>query len=218
MAIEDNTIDKWGGSYRRYQGFPRKRIGLVDPITSLPVAFGTSLIHDNWHRARFDPDVVELYCSPKPLRVCLGWRAFEAVAHLDLRRKSGERELHLVCRRTPPSEKFRALRAVGKLLDAEVIVRTEAAIDPGAIYICNLRELRQRMQLWSGRGSELDLPLKALVAARQSTEVGCLAAEFPDITPQLIDARLGHLHCRGDIQLHLSKEPYGTRTPVSSAK
>lgn len=215
MPIEDNTIDRWGGRKRRYDGFPGRRLGIVDPISSLPVAFRTTLVRDNWHVARFDHDVVHLSCTVKELIFQLGARRLVAFADLDLSRRCGARELHLVCRHKPPAERYRALRAVAKYLNAEVIVRTEAAIDPASILISNLRLLRQRMQLWSGRGAELDPQVIALLDQSPATTVREIAAACAGMHPQQVDSRLGHLHCTGRLTLQLSKVTYGQLTTVT---
>ena len=218
MAAGPFPFDRWGGLVKRYQGFPHGTKRLIDPISGAPVAFADDLIYENWILHRFNPSVVALHSSPLPIEVEAGEVTISAVAQLDLRRKCGRRELHLVCKTTPSRPKRRALQAVADALNANLIVRPRELIRRDPVLVSNLRHLRQVMTKWAGHGHEIDAEIARLLTTVGSADRLTVVQALAHFEPDLIDSRLGHMHCAGRVLLQLSGSMYGNRTDVASAQ
>ena len=217
MKHDPFACHKWGGLNKRYQQFPHGTRRLLDPVTGGAVAFGIDLHYENWIIHRFDQDVVKLDASPAPIEVAAEEGAvLKAVAHLDLVRKSGRRELHLVCKSTEKAAGQARLARVARALDAELVIRPRALIRQDLVLITNLRQVRQTMTKWLGHGLELDELILGRVAQKKLTSRASLVHAFNHCAPDLVDARLGHLHCEGRLSIQLSKVKYGDPTIIAS--
>lgn len=208
--------EKSGGLARRFKDHPMGVRRLIDPITNRSMAFGNDLIFENWLLHRFDQQVAELEHSPTPIvGIGLNGARVKAVAHLCLTRKDGRRELHLVFASKAPAGQQRALTSIAKLLGGELVLRSRAAIRQDVVATGNLRYLRQVMTMWSSQGQEIDESVKEQVASAGCLVRGQVIRALQQYEPGLIDSRLGHMHCRGDLVVHFNGSGYGDGTVIS---
>lgn len=217
MKHDPFACHKWGGLNKRYQQFPRGTRRLLDPVTGGAVAFGIDLHYENWIIHRFDQDVAKLDASPIPIEVAAEDESVvKAVAHLDLVRKSGKRELHLVCKSVERQPGKTRLARVAKAMGAELVIRPRAVIRQDLTLITNLRQVRQIMTKWLGYGLELDDLILGHLGQNKLTTRASLVRCLDHCAPDLVDARLGHLHCMGLLSIQLSKVRYGDQTVIAS--
>jgi hypothetical protein len=174
--VDPFAWEKAGGLARRYKDHPGGVRRLVDPITNRSVAFGDDLVFENWLIQRFDPHVAELEHSPTPIEaVGVMGATLRAVAHLNLLRRDGHRELHLVFKAKVPEGQRRALASIAKVMGGVLVLRSRADIRRDVVGTTNLRYLRQVMTIWGEEGSQIDATVnEQLSVNRPGFRGGCL--------------------------------------------
>ena len=212
--FEEIPSIRWGGRVGRYQESRRGVVRCVDPLSGKSLSFVSDWALENYLLSRFDPTVDTVRRAL--VVTAAGRQPVSAIADLLIERVNGRLEIQLICLREPPPAKFRVLKRQAEDQGARLVIRRRADIRANPILLRNLRHLRQVMTQHYGMGRHLDSMLSEALGVGAMSRAD-MARVVTGEDPQLIDARLGHLHCNGTIEIDLHRRAYGRQTIIRRA-
>lgn len=204
---------QWGGRVGRY-AHTRGAVGRCrDPFAGQPVEFEFAFEYEAWLRARFDAETAAITTTRTPVSTVEDGRAIAALATFVVTDRLGRNVYHLASRSSQrDASRVQALRRVATRTGAMVATSTLKDLRANIELFWRLELLRQAAAIHEGEGEGLDSQIVA-VAARQPRRLSQVLQQLPHIEPQLLKARLAHLHCRGRLRLDFASDDFGICLP-----
>lgn len=199
---------QWGGRKGRYARFPGAVSRCTDPYAeSHPVEFAKPVEYEAWLSWRFDPDTSLITHSKTAISAECEGQLVECTATFVVTSRDKRETYHMVVDKASDSKGLPKLRQVAHLRRADVLVVTRDQVRVNLDKFWRLELLRAASQIHVGEGESLD-PFIMLKIQEGCDTRASMQAAFSNVNPQLIDARLGHLHCGGALVLNLSTDNY----------
>lgn len=199
---------RWGGRQHRYVRFPGAVGRCHDPYDgSHPVEFAQPIEYEGWLRWRFDPNTARITHRAQQLTAWSGRKNVAATPTFVVTGRDGRVAYHLVVAASP-RKRLSELRALAAHTGAKVVVTVGAELRRDVELFWRLEFLRSASQLHAGDGDSLDASILQAVRSGCNSRSGLQALLCED-DPQLVDARLGHLHCSGVLTLELDRNDFG---------
>jgi len=200
---------RWGGLRRRYVDFPGAVSRCLDPFARATVQFQWPLEFEAWIRSRFATDTAQL--TSEPTRVCanVAGRLLEAKATFVVKKIDGREVLHLVGKHSVSKGRLRSLTSIakGRLATVQVQLIDELRADVALFW--RLERLRQAATIYLSEGFEYDTQILQCINSNGAATRSAIHAALGHADPQLLDARLAHLHCARRIRLDFECDNFG---------
>lgn len=204
---------QWGGRVGRYV-HTRGAVGRCrDPFAGEPVEFEFAFEYEAWLQARFDSETAAITTRRTPVSIVQDGCQITALASFVVTDRQGREVYHLAIRGgNSDASRAQALRRIARRTGAMVVTRTLKDLRANLELFWRLELLRQAATIHEGEGEGFDSQIVA-VAARQAGRLSQLYQQLPHVEPQLLRARLAHLHCRGRVRLDLASDDFGICLP-----
>jgi hypothetical protein len=209
---------QWGGRVGRYAETSGAAGRCRDPFAGRPVEFEFAFEYEAWLLARFSPATAAITHRRTPVTAVGKTRHLTALATFVVTDRQGRQEYHLASRREQAGAKrLRALRRLAEHTGARIVCTTLKELRNALELFWRLELLRQAAAIHEGEGAQFDSQVLAVAAARVGRLSG-MRERLPHIEPQLLRARLAHLHCRGRLQLDFADDDFGIALREESLK
>lgn len=206
--MEQKHSTRWGGRAERFAQFPGAVSRCHDPYDgNHPVQFDEPIKYEAWVRWRFHPDTLRISHHSRTLTAWDGLRPVQARPTFVVTSRDMTTTYHLVAdakRNSGLSE----LLAVADRNGAQVKLTLRDELRAKVALFWRLELLRSASALHVGEGAEIDSTIhEAVLGGCTSRSALQSTLRFPNL--QLLDARLGHLHCAGSLLLNFDTDDFG---------
>jgi|JI10StandDraft_1071094.scaffolds.fasta_scaffold80294_2 hypothetical protein len=200
---------QWGGRVGRYAETSGAVGRCRDPFAGRPVEFEFAFEYEAWLLARFSAATAAITHRRTPVTATAKARELKALATFVVTDRHGRQEYHLASRCEPSgATRVRALRRLAEHTGARVVCTTLTDVRNALELFWRLELLRQAAAIHEGEGAQFDSQILAVAAGRVG-RLSRMGERLPHIEPQLLRARLAHLHCRGRLQLDFADDDFG---------
>lgn len=202
-----SSTTRWGGRVGRYAQFPRAVGRCHDPYDgNQPVQFPQPIDYEAWVRWRFHPDTLSITHCPSALVAWNGRKTISATPTFVVMSRTLTTIYHLVAPRKPT--KVADLHALAACTGVQAVVTSLEELRRDMALFWRLERLRSASEIHFGEGADLDAPIFDAIRVGCNTRSALQASRrFPNF--QLLDARLGHLHCAGLLALTFDTDDFG---------
>lgn len=204
--------DKWGGRQGRYAQSSQPQHRSFDPFQREKVVFSRAYEYEAWVRARFEPTTASITHCRTSVAARGHATPLAAEATFVVKDRAGAQHYHLVGHHPNSWKHLNVLRRVAALNDAKVVITTQECLRKDVALFWRLDRLRAACVIHMHEGSGLDAQLLQAATAGINTRLQ-LQAQFRSVERQLIDARLGFLHCAGRLRLAFEDDDFGIAVP-----
>ena len=200
---------QWGGRVGRYAETSGAVGRCRDPFAGRPVEFEFAFEYEAWLLARFSAATAAITHRRTPVTATAKARELKALATFVVTDRHGRQEYHLASRCEPSgATRVRALRRLAEHTGARVVCTTLTDVRNALELFWRLELLRQAAAIHEGEGAQFDSQILAVAAGRVG-RLSRMGERLPHIEPQLLRARLAHLHCRGRLQPDFADDDFG---------
>lgn len=195
----------WGGRAGRYANFKRGVQRFHDPFAHEDLEVALDLQYENWLLARFSPATRSLTLFNEPVHLNARKPAFDAHACLLVHKRDNTRELQLVARSRNEVRGLAGARALGRHLNARLVIRLREDIRADGELLDALDFLRRNATAYSEVSPRLDSAVRSCVIDAQMTSVSAMRDRFEHGDRPQVDAAIARLHAAGEIVITFQK-------------
>lgn len=208
----------YGGLHNRYRGRKRRLIRLIDPVTSLPVEFSTSLRSDNWLLRNFCPGSWECVVEPASLKIFRMGAQVAPYCDLLTTFRDKVRIADLVVDVMTPqlSQTWEHLQSCCQFYGITPHLRLRSMVRENLTLLDNLDRLRQHLVLYATDARELYSVRNEMAKQGSSTTQELYATLAASVKPAKIDAALFEYYREGKLFINLAEVPYGPHSQIRS--
>lgn len=206
----------YGGLHNRYQGRKRRLIRLIDPVTSLPVEFSTSLRSDNWLLRNFCPGSWECVVEPASLKIFRMGAQVAPYCDLLTTFRDKVRIADLVVDVMTPqlSQTWEHLQWCCQFYGITPHLRMGTVVRENLTLLANLDSMRQHLVLHTTGAREQYSVGNEMAKQDTSTPQALYATLAASVKPAMIDAALYEYYREGKISINLAEVPYGPHSQI----
>lgn len=215
---------RYGGLASRYKKDHRRLIRIMDPFTSTPMQFSTTLRADNWLLRNFCPGAARCHVPVGGVRYLQEGKVRSVHCDLITEFHDGVQVADLVVthRDTPGSvgEWWRELQQIGVAFDFVPKQRCENEIRANPTLLTNLDRMCQHLVLHDRDDLHHQDQIRAAIPSSGTIRVAELLNElrysrYPLPTPEQFDSALFRLYRRGTVSVNIAEVSYGPSSTVS---
>lgn len=207
--MNNSETTQWGGRVGRYAETRGAAGRCRDPFAGRPVEFEFAFEYEAWLLTRFSVATAAITHRRTPITAIAKTRELTALATFVVTDRQGDQQYHLASRcEKAGAKRLKALHRVAEHTGARIVCTTLSKVRESLELYWRLELLRQAAAIHEGEGAQFDSQILS-VAAAQVGQLSGMRERLPHIEPQLLRARLAHLHCRGRLQLDFQDDDFG---------